>query len=116
MNNNKLDFKLKFIDYNTKISLDIYINNNKIWYLYLSIGEGYLWIDIFNISPKYQKQGYGKQVIQYLSNYYTIKGESTESARFFWEKVGWKFTSLSDFVIWARETRSQVDLRKWLKT
>lgn len=99
--NNNLEFKLKYLYNNTKISLDIYINNNKIWYLYLSIGGGYLFIDIFNIYTKYQKQGYGKQVIQYLSTYYNIKWESTESARWFWEKVGWKFTSLSDFIIWA---------------
>jgi GNAT superfamily N-acetyltransferase len=68
-------------------------------YLYISLGWWELNIDIFNVLHKYQRQGYGKRIIEELRKYYTITWESTESARFFWEAVGAEFTSLSDFVV-----------------
>lgn len=110
-----IDFRLEYKYKNTILSLSIYIDNIKIWYMYISIDRNVLYISIFNILPEFQKKWYWKKVINYLSQYYIIEWQTTESARFFWEKVWAKFTSLSNFIIWARYTHSQVDLRKWLK-
>ena len=95
--NNNLDFLLIFSDWRYK--LNVLENGELRAYLYISIGWGVINIDIFNVLHKHQRKGYGKRIIEELRKYYTITGESTESARFFWEAVGAEFTTLSDFII-----------------